>query len=521
MVVRAQGTVEYLVVIAVVIVLSLIVVGLVVTQVDNSSNVTTTSSEISTKIGVSGLSLASSVMGADENGLLVLKNISVENLILNKIIVDGVDHNFFVSLFANDELSFKLQNVAQCVGEKKSYSVKVEYVSASGLTKVADFGIITIDCTSIVTPVGVVVEESIISNLVNIVPSISFSSPVSPFSTAVTRVSFVFTPIDSDGTIASCSLNLSNLMDANSSSNISMGVENTLEYTLGVGTYDWNISCTDNSGDTNTSQTSTIIIQSSVVDCTGGVITTYNDYTVHTFLTNGTFECAENVDVEVMVVAGGGGGGAGYGGGGGGGAGGVLHQLDRTIVSGTYQVVIGQGGIGYEDSIGTNGGNTTFNGLTAIGGGGGGYGGLGRDGIGVNGGSGGGNGGYGTGGGSTAIQGDVDGAVGYGYAGGGAFEGTGGGGGGASSIGLDGSGYSTGATGGSGYTFYGNKYAGGGGGGYSGVGTDGGGNGGASGGYAGENASTYGSGGGGGGDNHTAGGTGGSGIVIIKYLTNQ
>ena len=94
MVLRAQGTVEYLVIIAVVIVISLIVVGLVVTQVDNSSDVTSTSSEISNKIGVNGLSLASSVAGVDENGLFVLKNINVENLTLNKIIVDGVDHTF-------------------------------------------------------------------------------------------------------------------------------------------------------------------------------------------------------------------------------------------------------------------------------------------------------------------------------------------------------------------------------------------------------------------------------------------
>ena len=90
----AQGTIEYLIIIAVVIVLSLIVVGMVITQVDSSANVTATSSEASSKIGVEGISISSSVAGADENGVLVIKNINPENFMLKKIIVDGVDHNF-------------------------------------------------------------------------------------------------------------------------------------------------------------------------------------------------------------------------------------------------------------------------------------------------------------------------------------------------------------------------------------------------------------------------------------------
>ena len=158
---RAQGTVEYLVIISVVIVLSLIVVGMVITQVDNSSNVSGTASEISTKIGVNGLSLASSVASVDEKGLLVIKNIDVENLTLSKIIVDDVEHNYDVQLVAGDSKSLSLQRVSSCVGEKKNYSVKVEYVSASGLTKVADFGIIPIDCSSSVTPNGSFVSETL------------------------------------------------------------------------------------------------------------------------------------------------------------------------------------------------------------------------------------------------------------------------------------------------------------------------------------------------------------------------
>ena len=82
-----------------------------------------------------------------------------------------------------------------------------------------------------------------------------------------------------------------------------------------------------------------------------------------------------NVSAPINVLlVGGGGGGAGNAGAGGG-AGGVINVL-ATIAQGTvYGVTIGNGGIGGSSTSpfsGTNGGNTVFNGLTALGGGAGG-----------------------------------------------------------------------------------------------------------------------------------------------------
>ena len=71
--------------------------------------------------------------------------------------------------------------------------------------------------------------------------------------------------------------------------------------------------------------------------------------------------------VSAMLVAGGGGGGAG-----GAGAGGVVYNLNTSIVAGnTYTIAIGAGGVGNTAATNTNtvGGNTIFNGLTALGGG--------------------------------------------------------------------------------------------------------------------------------------------------------
>jgi hypothetical protein len=93
---------------------------------------------------------------------------------------------------------------------------------------------------------------------------------------------------------------------------------------------------------------------------------------------------ASSLSVDYLVVAGGGGSG-GFGGGGG--AGGAL--LGSATVLGSYAIVVGAGGNGESsnDTGGSNGANSSFNSLVAIGGG------TGRHGqLGTNGGSGGGNG---------------------------------------------------------------------------------------------------------------------------------
>lgn len=62
------------------------------------------------KVGVGGISLASSVVGVDGNGLLVIKNVNSENIVLSKVVVDGVDHNFSTQIVAGMRrvLSYKM-----------------------------------------------------------------------------------------------------------------------------------------------------------------------------------------------------------------------------------------------------------------------------------------------------------------------------------------------------------------------------------------------------------------------------
>ncbi|MDD3906567.1 MAG: hypothetical protein PHS46_08640 [Candidatus Omnitrophica bacterium] len=105
-------------------------------------------------------------------------------------------------------------------------------------------------------------------------------------------------------------------------------------------------------------------------NATGGTVTTIIDggvnYTIHTFTANGTFSVSGTpINATVLVVAGGGGGGSNpsTGNGGGGGAGGLIYNTSYNA-TGAITVVIGSGG-----AVDTNGQNSSFGTLIAVGGG--------------------------------------------------------------------------------------------------------------------------------------------------------
>lgn len=121
---------------------------------------------------------------------------------------------------------------------------------------------------------------------------------------------------------------------------------------------------------------------------TGGVIT-YTDldglnprsdlpyeggYTIHTFTDVGedVFSVTGDGEVEVLIVAGGGAGGTDCGGGGG--AGGLIYDESYLVSFQDYSVTVGSGGLGGSaGNIPTNGDDSVFDNLIAVGGGAGSY----------------------------------------------------------------------------------------------------------------------------------------------------
>ena len=285
---------------------------------------------------------------------------------------------------------------------------------------------------------------------------------------------------------------------------------------------------------------------------TGGTITTYGAYKVHSFLSSGTWTPPGNGTVDVLIVAGGGGGGAGRGGGGG--AGGMLYRTGLSVTGQAYTITVGDGGAGATDhsNVAVNGQDSVAFSVTAKGGGAGGSGVSGTTSVSIGkaGGSGGGTA-HGADGAIASNQGTFSGWTAKGNAGGngsGSDNESAGGGGGAGAAGQAGDASGNGGDGGIGFqndyrTGSNVYYAGGGGAGYgadSGATSGQGGNGGGGNGTAGSSTGTAGAGnslgvptagtpntggGGGGGrwrdgygfDTYATGRAGGSGIVVIRY----
>jgi fibronectin-binding autotransporter adhesin len=112
--------------------------------------------------------------------------------------------------------------------------------------------------------------------------------------------------------------------------------------------------------------------EGSVVQSFGGtILTPGNGYTYHVFLSSEDLILGQSKEADILIVAGGGSGGYSYYAGGGGGAL-VRSSSAITLPSGTYPVVVGEGGPLAPSTLGvpsSKGSNSSFDGVTAIGGG--------------------------------------------------------------------------------------------------------------------------------------------------------
>ncbi|MFA6064252.1 MAG: SBBP repeat-containing protein [archaeon] len=149
---RGQGTVEYLVIIAVVVVLSLVVVGIISSLGSGSAGtVSTTASKLSQS--TNSISINDAVVDNDGNGILSLTNNSGGSLTISKINFGGVDSNYNVNLVQGDKRSFGIPSVGSvcsCVGftgTNKTCNLIVYATSEYGVSKTFTIPI-TINCVN-------------------------------------------------------------------------------------------------------------------------------------------------------------------------------------------------------------------------------------------------------------------------------------------------------------------------------------------------------------------------------------
>jgi len=132
---RAQGTIEYLVIIAIVVVISLVVVGLLMNQVGSSENISKSSSKISGLAQSIGIT-ESLVEPVDGNFVLRLLNNSGDSITVSNVKIGDTNVSFSEDLAQSGSKFFRLDTNVVCQqGKVVSEDVVVTYVTANGLTK--------------------------------------------------------------------------------------------------------------------------------------------------------------------------------------------------------------------------------------------------------------------------------------------------------------------------------------------------------------------------------------------------
>jgi hypothetical protein len=131
---KAQGTIEYLVILAVMVVVGLVVVSLLANSTAPVEGVSTSTSKI---VGWSNaISVTETSISPDGNYLVRLTNNTGEPLTISSVQVGDAGSNYSENLYQGSQMNFKLSSSVVCeLGQTIVSSLKVTYVTENGLTK--------------------------------------------------------------------------------------------------------------------------------------------------------------------------------------------------------------------------------------------------------------------------------------------------------------------------------------------------------------------------------------------------
>jgi len=132
---RAQGTIEYLVVIAIIVVISLAVIGLLTNSIGGSAATTSiTSSKIASMTG--DILVSELEVTPDGNYLARLENNTFDTITITTIKVGDTNNSFSSSLYKGSAQNFVLTTSDVCtLGQSIPKRVTIYYTTAEGLTK--------------------------------------------------------------------------------------------------------------------------------------------------------------------------------------------------------------------------------------------------------------------------------------------------------------------------------------------------------------------------------------------------
>ncbi|MCX6801267.1 MAG: hypothetical protein NTZ73_03705 [Candidatus Diapherotrites archaeon] len=228
----AQGTIEYVVLLAIIVVIGLVVVVLASDFVDSTPGINKGRADLFW----SSQGLAIVDAGADSNGdaIFKFKNSGLEEVTVTGINVDGVDLNVdSAKISGGDDQTVTVSNLSGCVGGSRTYSVKITYKNKYGVQNTVGPSEFVMSCTPDV-PVQVYVPGDTTP------PSVALVSPLSGTVDEDGFVTFTYTASDNVA-VSNCNLIIGTSFDQSGNS----GSFDKNFVPIGEGVYSWDVNCVD------------------------------------------------------------------------------------------------------------------------------------------------------------------------------------------------------------------------------------------------------------------------------------
>jgi hypothetical protein len=147
---KAQGTIEYLIIIAIVVVIALVVISILTGFLSTGTEIDSDSSQIKALAGE--FSLTDLAVTTDGNFVLNIKNNLPEITITDINLIDKNNHSFSYSLSQSQKQNFIIYSEETCVeGSKITSNVKITYSTKHGITKTYWLKNIQFECTNYIT----------------------------------------------------------------------------------------------------------------------------------------------------------------------------------------------------------------------------------------------------------------------------------------------------------------------------------------------------------------------------------
>ncbi|MFA5357615.1 MAG: hypothetical protein WC308_01710 [archaeon] len=240
----AQGTIEYIVLLAIIVVIGLVVVVLSSSFVDAGQGINSTKSE--QYWSVQDVGVVNSAVDANGDGLFSFKNTGVGDVTITSLNVDGQEIPVSdAKIPAGGSKNFLVENLPSCpTGTTlKSYSVKITYKDQYGIQKTVDGTTeLVVNCQQNVDENSSPTPPVIVDNNA---PVVNLVSPASGTKDSDGVVSFSYSAIDNFSGIYDCSLLINNSVDQTDYNSPFNSFEKTFSSKL---VYYWNVRCTDKVG---------------------------------------------------------------------------------------------------------------------------------------------------------------------------------------------------------------------------------------------------------------------------------